>query len=310
MAALNFVTRVVNIRNSGSVDFSEEEQSSDIVLVDVQCLAIAGSQYVNKKTLPDNGFYGYVTLFGGATVAQQISLDYPYQRVVDFEQTYRRLYCFLTDLKLRLREIQAAVNAPPDVPPVGIGELPQSFDYRGLPFAKLKIKSLVSAQWEVRIRTYKEDNGFACQAMSRSDDPTDGEDEYPQPRPIPNPNEFPPGLPEPSPIYPGADPRDFDVDPNSFPRPVEFGTRVFLSSGQGQPNNCVQDVTISEIFTWEDAGPPPYSISLGGGSPSPCAGRVSGYQIVAADGTRSEVRTPLATTYDAIIIVYNVPNPE
>ena len=205
---LLYVERSVVIRNKGSIEFSEEEQSSDIVLVDIKCDAINGTIYYNTKTLPPYGFYGSVTLFGGATVRERISLEFVYQRVIDFETDYRRLRCYLTKLEDMLQSIGNAVIAPLGVPPVGDGEPRDSFDYRGLPYSKLKINSERLAQYTVTVRSYKEQD-VQCQSTSRSDDPTNGEPEYPTPLPIPPDGQFPAGLPNPDAPYPGADPNDF-----------------------------------------------------------------------------------------------------
>lgn len=303
---LPYVERVVVVREQGSIEFTPEELAADIVLVDIRCTALAGTIYTNKKTLPDYGYYGAVTLFGGATVKERIPLDFVYQRVIDFEQDYRRVMCFLTRLELRLRDIQAKLEEPENIPPVGVGELPRSFDYRGLRYSKLKIKSVVAAQWNITVRHYLESTGFACQSVSNSDDPTKGEPEYPEPIPIPDPENYPPSLPNPTLPYPGADPDDFPPgSPGAYPRPVEFGTKVFASGGQGQPNNCTQDVEFFEIFVWEDAGPGPYTVALAG-LPSPCNGQTSGYVIVADDGTQSPVQAGLATVYGAVINVFTL----
>ncbi len=134
---LLFVERSVVIRNRGSVEFTAGELAADIVLVDVKCEAIGGTVYYNTKTLPPYGFYGSITLFGGATVRERISLEFVYQRVLDFESIYRRLRCYLTKIELQQDEVQ---EDSPNVffDPLGNAILPDSFEYRGLPYSKLK----------------------------------------------------------------------------------------------------------------------------------------------------------------------------
>lgn len=243
MAVLPYVERTVQIRNQGSLEFNEEELAADIVLVDVRCTAIAGSVYVNKKTLPDYGYYGSVTLFGGATVERRIPLDFVYQRVLDSERIFRRIQCYLALLELRIRDLDAKISAPEDIPPVGVGELPREFIYRGLEYGKLKIKSLVTTQWEIKVRRYTQETGFACQSVSQSEDPTKGEDEYPQPIPIPDPNNFPAGLPNATPPYPGADGRDFEPASSGGNAGVGLMTYQFRDANSGPfTTNSIADI--------------------------------------------------------------------
>ncbi len=306
MAELDYIERTVVIREQGSIEFTPDELAADIVIVDVKCTALAGTIYTNKRTLPDYGYYGAVTLFGGATVEEKIPLDFVYQRVLDSERDYRRIMCYLSRLELRIRDIEAKVKAPDNVPPVGVGELPRAFDYRGLFYSKMKIKSTVAAQWNVTVRRWKEFSPFLCQSVNKSDDPTKGEPEYPVPVPITDPENYPPGLPDPTLPYPGADPNDFPPgSPAAYPRPVEFGTKVFASDGQGQPDNCTQNVELFEIFVWQDAGQGPYTVALANIS-SPCVGRTQGYVIVAADGSQSPVQAAGATVYSAVINTFTL----
>lgn len=299
---LLYIERSVVIRNKGSIEFSEEEQASDIVLVDIKCEAINGTIYYNTKTLPPYGFYGSVTLFGGATVRKRIPLEFVYQRVIDFETDYRRLRCYLTKLEDMLQSIGNSVIAPIGVPPVGDGEPRDSFDYRGLPYSKLKINSERLAQYTVIVRSYKEVD-TQCKSVSKSDDPTKGEPEYPSPLPIPPDGEFPAGLPNPDAPYPGVDPNDFEPRPQpGYPNPVDFGVRLELSTSAGSPNNCTADVIANENFRWQEAGPPPYTVEFGFLPLSPCAGKGHGYRIVASDGTKSQTMADGATVFGVEII--------
>lgn len=300
---LLFVEREIVIRNRGSVEFSEEELASDILLIDVKCTALAGTDYVNNKTLPPYGYYGCVTLFGGATVAKRIPLEFAYQRVLDFESTYRRLRCYLTKIEEICGEIFNYVTAPNNVPPAGSAEPRDAFDYRGLPYAKLKISNVRATQWTVTVRSYKEADA-ECESQSKSDDPTKGEPEYPSPIPIPDPDNFPASLPEPDEPYPGADPNDFDPDqlPDWTPRTVYFGLRIKAWDGN-QNAVCTPNLTYFENVSWENAGPPPYT-TRNAGLPSPCSNAGNGYIITADDGTESQVFNPGGTTYEALINVF------
>lgn len=294
--------RTVVIRNKGSIQFAEDEIGSDIVLIDVKCEALGGTNYYNTKSLPPYGFYGTVTLFGGATVKQRIPLEFVYQRVVDFESDYRRLRCYLTKLEQMLQFIGDTVSSPPRTPPAG-GDPRDSFEYRGLPYSKLKINSERPAQWTITVRAYTE-NDLQCQSVVNADDPTKGEDEYPSPLPI-NPNgQFPASLGEPTLPYPGADPNDFDeIPPGSWtPKRLYFGLQIKAWDGN-QAQNCSPNLTFFENVIWDTAGPPPYT-TRNAGLPSPCANAGNGYIIVAADGTESPVYNGGGTTYEANINVF------
>ncbi len=206
---LLFVERSVVVRNRGSVEFTTGELAADIVLVDIKCEAIGGTVYYNTKTLPPYGFYGSVTLFGGATVKERMPLEFVYQRVLDWESIYRRLRCYLTRISIR-QEASDSPNPGNYFTPTGDALLPDSFEYRGLPYSKLKINSERYAQYTVTVRSYSEATGFACQSQNKPDDPTKGEDEYPEPLPVPNSGDFPAGLAQPDLPYPGANPEDFE----------------------------------------------------------------------------------------------------
>ena len=290
------------------MEFSEEEQSSDIVLVDIRCEAINGTIYYNTKTLPPYGFYGSVTLFGGATVRQRIALEFVYQRVIDFETDYRRLRCYLTKLEQMLQSVGDAVIAPIGVPPIGGGELRESFEYRGLPYSKLKLNSERLAQYTVVIRSYKETD-LQCQSVSKSDDPTKGEPEYPMPLPIPANGQFPAVLPDPTVPYPGADPEDFDpTNPVPWvPKTVYFGMRGFYTSGNvGAPNNCTADVPFNTNKVWENAGEPPYTVVRGDTVSPSCTNSRFGFHAVASDGTRSPLYSGLAGVISVELVVWSV----
>lgn len=235
---LLYVERSVVIRNRGSIEFSQVEQSADIVLVDIKCEAIGGTVYYNSKTLPAYGFYGSVTLFGGAAVRERLPLEFVYQRVLDFETIYRRLRCYLTRISIR-QEAQEGPSPNNYFTPLGDAIVPDSFEYRGLPYSKLKVNSERLAQYTVTVRSYTEDTGFACQSQNKPDDPTKGEDEYPNTLPIPNSGEFPGSLPYADDPYNGADPRDFPPPGSLDYGPVTIeGVGVlsfeFLRGGQGE----------------------------------------------------------------------------
>ncbi len=295
---LSYIERSVVIRNRGSIEFSQEEQSADIVLVDIKCEAIGGTVYYNSKTLPPYGFYGSVTLFGGATVRERLPLEFIYQRVIDFESIYRRLRCYLTRISIR-QEAKEGASPNNYFTPLGDAILPDSFEYRGLPYSKLKLNSERLAQYTVTVRSYTESTGFACQAQSKPDDPTKGEPEYPNPLPIPNSGDFPPQLPEPTTPYNGADPNDFDPngDGGTFPRQVWFRISGFYSTAVNQPN-CLADAPFSEIFTWIFAGPPAYSVEIGFAPGSPCTNYGHGLRIV----SKSEDYAPQGTVASAEIV--------
>lgn len=300
---LDYVEREVVIRNRGSVIFSDSEQAADILLVDVKCEALAGTNYFNTKTQPPYGYYGEVTLFGGATVCKKIPLLFVYQRVIDFESDYRRLKCYLTKLEAMLQFIGDTVSSPNGTPPAG-GDPQDEFLYRGVPYSAIKIKSDRAAQWTITVRAYSEDDAN-CQSIAATDDPTKGESEYPEPSPIPDPDNFPAGLPLPTAPDPDADPDDFDPDDFdlNFPRAAYFGVRIDASTASTQPN-CIQDVSYSQNFEWSSAGPPPYTVEFGFAPGSPCNNAGHGFRIVAADGTKSQDIAPQVTVFGGELIVF------
>jgi hypothetical protein len=303
---LLFVERSVVVRNRGSVEFSPTELASDIVLVDIKCDAIGGTIYVNNKTLPPYGFFGSVTLFGGATVRERISLEFPYQRVLDFESLYRRLRCYLTRISIR-QEAKEGPSPNNYFTPLGDAILPDSFEYRGLPYSKIKLNSERLAQYTVTVRSYTEDTGFACQSQNKPDDPTKGEPEYPSPLAIPPGGQFPATLPNPTAPYSGADPNDFDpTNPQDWtPKTVYFGLRGMFTTGEvGGPNNCTADAPFNSNKIWENAGPPPYTAVLGDTISPSCTNSRFGFHVVASDGTRSPLYSGSAGTLAVEIVVF------
>jgi hypothetical protein len=287
------------------VQFAVDELGSDIVLVDVKCEALGGTNYYNTKSLPAYGFYGTVTLFGGATVKERIPLEFVYQRVIDFESIYRRTRCYLTKIEQMVQFIGDTVSAPNNTTPAG-GDPRESFEYRGLGITKLKINSERPAQWTVTVRAYTE-NDLECESVVSSDDPTNGEPEYPSPLPIPPGGQFPATLPNPTAPYPGADPNDFDpTNPQDWtPKTVYFGLRGMFTTGEvGGPNNCTADSPFNSNKIWENAGPPPYTAVLGDTISPSCTNSRFGFHVVASDGTRSPLYSGSAGTLAVEIVVF------
>lgn len=75
--------RELRYSDSGSIRFSEIEHNAYRLSLTLEITHIDAPRYGNKKTLPDNTHYGYVTIFKGSTVADMVSIKYPKFRVFD-----------------------------------------------------------------------------------------------------------------------------------------------------------------------------------------------------------------------------------
>jgi hypothetical protein len=75
--------RELRYSSSGSIRFSEIEHNAYRLALTLEVTHVDAPRYGNKKTLPDNTHYGYVTTFKGSTVTDSISIKYPKFRVFD-----------------------------------------------------------------------------------------------------------------------------------------------------------------------------------------------------------------------------------
>lgn len=300
--ALPWKTDRKQYRTQGSYRFSQEQRNSYFLYLDIKIISFVHQDYNNFKSNPPNGFWGYATTFCGSTPEKIQQVEFPNQRMVRLEgrnnlttavvaQAHKANIFSLESLAISLGgQVQFVDAQPPTV--VGFPETIVKF--KGLPLSQFQF----SCYW-LRYEPFVLDG-----VLFESDDPTDGESEYYEPTRNPRDNPYQ-GNEQPSEPDENNDERDYGEEPDpTYPRAVYFGVKATLSTGRGAPDNCRGDAVGFYNEEWLDAGPPPYSIELGGGGPSPCAGRTEGYQFVASDGTKSEVFFPDATTFEVEINVF------
>lgn len=210
---LTFETDSFICRQQGSYTLSYFQRSAFVLAIDIEVVSTLGNDYENYKTLPPNSFYGYATLFQGASVRETIKLSYPLQRIlylVNWDAFQTQVQFVLHDATLKA--LDQAVTAlggdlgeliPPEVPSIP-----------ALPITKVKVMGDRSPQFNINVHwaSLPTADIFPLPIAQDTQDPTDGENEYPNPKNNPNSNPYD-GNPEPSLPQNGADPRDYGQAP-------------------------------------------------------------------------------------------------
>lgn len=277
---IQFLEQKFTYREQGSVRFTAAQRKAYRLTVDVEIFSEAGQSYLNYKTLPPHGFYGYATRFYGSSVVEKIQLEFPRQRILDVINTevflYQQIHTYYQDVVNRLGILEGGSS--------GGGEIPlltpvEAFDIRDTVIKFLMPRSI---QFDVIINWVPMpdmDEDYADVPTDDSD-PSDGKDEYPEPanRPIGSPYS---GNPATSPFGDGSDPRDFGLDGIQL-------TRVNYR-GIGYDQNQ-QETPTTHVIEFPGYAKGPFTITIG------CAGSVRigsgataffGATITSADGRSS-----------------------
>jgi hypothetical protein len=290
-------------RESGSYRFTKEQRESYFLYLDIRIVSFVHQKYVNFKTLPEYGFWGYSTVFYGAVPDRKIQQEFVAQRVI--REVNRDTLTMATVVSSHLstltsiKSLGTALNAL-------LVEVPfQSPTAVGMPETVVKFKGLPLSQFEFACYWLPYEPFAQDALLFETDDPTDGDDEYPQPNENDPSNPYA-GNPPASDPNPDSDPRDFSPEnvPEGFPQDVYFGLTVVAWDGNPS-ENCTGNLTFFENVVWPLAGPPPYT-TQNAGLPSPCTNAGNGYIIVAGDGSTSPIFNGGGTTYSASINVFQL----
>ncbi len=289
-------------RESGSYRFSVEQRQAYALLLDLKIISFVQQKYENNNSIPNNGFWGKATIFEGSVVRSSQQIIFPKQRVLSVVNrtivntaltalSYEGLRLFLEDFAVNEGNI---VVPGESLKPVQLGPQETVVKFRGFPLSQFEF----TCYW----LPYSPD--LIPYIDVRAEDPTDGDDEYYEPRKNEPDNPFR-NNPAADPPNPDSDSRDFgDMPGGGYPTLTYFGLQYLLSDAQGAPNNCTGNVVYYENVVWELAGPPPYTIEFGFLPGSPCTGRGQGVRIRAADNSVSDNYASTATVFDAQINVF------
>lgn len=271
------------------------------MILDIEIVSYVREEYANLKSIPRNGFWGYATIFHGGVPIKLVGMKFAKERIVDsIRQDILNTGLIVTS-HLQTTASIANLGEALDLGPI----VSEWFTPTVLanPETVVKFKSQPLTQFVFKCYWLPYEPGTVEPLLFNTADPTDDDDEFYEPRRN-NANDPWANNDVPSPFDPDSDERDYgDENQPDFPTVVYFGIQAVLSTGEGQPDNCVGDVNFFDNFVWADAGPPPYTFELADIA-SPCAGRTQGFFIRADDGTTSPVRAEAATVFSGQINVF------
>lgn len=201
-------------REQGSFRFAPVQRESYALFLDIEILSYVGERYVNLKSNPPYSFYGYATIFEGAVATRKIPLDYARQRIIS---VVNRQPIDIAD-----REIIA--NNQEEIEISLAGALDVALDYLlaesnqgtlGHLETVVKVKCPPLTSFRVNCQWLPFDADIEDYVRIIPEDPTDGEDEYPEParNSVSDPYS---GVPASSPIDGANDPRDYG-EPEDIP---------------------------------------------------------------------------------------------
>lgn len=299
--SLPYELEELTFREQGSIRFTDEQRAAYRMILDVEIISFVKEEYANLKSLPRNGFWGYATVFHGSSPIKLLKVEFAKQRLLDvIRQDILNTGLTVTSHLQTVSSIANLAEALSLDPVVSPWATPTVL---ANPETVVKFKSQPLTQFVFKLYWLPFEAGTVEALLFNSEDPTDGGNEYPEPRRN-LPGDPWANNPIPSPFDPDSDDRDYGNQNNPFfPAVVYFGVQVTLSSGVGQPDNCEGDVEIFENFVWTEAGPPPYTFEIADIA-SPCSGRSQGYFIRADDGTTSPIRAEAATVFSGQINVF------
>jgi hypothetical protein len=186
-------------REEGSYRFTPEQRASEILVLDVEITSYSHERYENKKSNPNASFYGYATVFHGSSVRGKIPLEFVRQRVVYARNNQITDTSFLLSSHYStLASLRTLGNFGFD-PPDWFTSLAKLFDtpYPGMftenceiqPFDLLghretvcKVKTMGQSQFLFRCAWMLPITFDDAPIAVLGNDPTDGEDEYPDPK--------------------------------------------------------------------------------------------------------------------------------
>lgn len=299
--SLPYELEELTFREQGSIRFTDEQRAAYRMILDVEIISYVREEYANLKSLPRNGFWGYATTFHGSSPLQLVKVEFARQRLLDVirQDILNAGLTVTSHLQIisSLANLGDALSLGPIVSPWFTPTVLAN------PETVVKFKTQPLTQFTFKLYWLPFEPGTVEALLFNSEDPTDGGDEYPEPRRN-LPGDPWANNPIPSPFNPDSDDRDYgNQNQPDFPAVVYFGIQATLSTGEGQPDGCVGDVNFFDNFVWADAGPPPYTFELAD-IPSPCSGRTQGFFIRAADNTTSPIRAEAATVFSGQINVF------
>lgn len=193
-------------RDQGSYRFTEEQRNSYLLYFDIKIISFVHQKYENLKSIPNHGFWGYSTVFYGAVPDRKVQQEFVNQRIVrkigrenlttaTVAQTHRANLFSLQSLATALG---GTLILQDEQPPTVLGHPETIVKFKGIPQSQFEF----ACYW-LPYEPFVEDG-----LLFESEDPTDGDDEYPEPN-ANDPADPYGGNPPISPVPEGANPRDF-----------------------------------------------------------------------------------------------------
>jgi hypothetical protein len=194
-------------RKRGSYRLTDEQRASHKVAVDVEVVSYSHERYENRKSNPDYTFYGYVTVFHGTSISKKIALEFTRQRIFWGDNLDFWLFQLLENqtktINLSLRAIAGKMNLTlTDVDP------PEP-TLHPFPETTFKVETYGESQFKFSVYWLPFPAPFDVPIPIWDDDPSGGQDEYPEPLKRPKDDPYS-GNPDESPEQPDNDPRDYD----------------------------------------------------------------------------------------------------
>lgn len=217
-------------REQGSYRFSEEQRNAYILIFTIQVLSFVNEPYASFKTLPQNGFWGKATIFYGAEVIRTVPMEYAKQR---FIHVIARDNLNAALIGASLATVQSGLIAVAIVAGGSIGAQPLNLpDVSGFPETVIKFRGLPLAQYQFTCYWQPQQSGFAEFIEPFAEDPTDGDDEYPEPRRNSADDPYANNAPS-SPFDPDSDPRDFVPIGSGFNAGIGNASYQFRDAASG-----------------------------------------------------------------------------
>lgn len=280
-------------RESGSYRFTKEQRESYALILEVRIISFVQEVYYNSKSLPDHGFWGYATVFEGAVCRELIQVQFSRFRLLN---TRNNRAASVSDAdEQKIRQVFGSFQIAEALDFV-LAEISQFEGTPVLPHKEtvIKFKGLPLSQFEFRCYWLALTDVDEAQPEFSEQDPTGGEDEFPNPTRNPLDNPYA-GNPDPSDQDPDSDDRDYSDENNPPSGVFNYGFATYQFRDQSIPftDNSRPDLGFPGILVpatdesngqnaidWEDADGVRTRLVVGGAPPV----QVRNFQIQPPEG--------------------------
>lgn len=261
---LPWESQELTYREFGSFRFSPEQRAAYHLVLDVEILSYAGEVYTNKKSNPDYGFWGYATVFEGSTIARKVGLEFPKSRLISVRNEAPLLLA--TIITVGQTEISYDIGSeffPAPDPGLGVSYTPANVTsiptLAGFMETVVKVETIPLCQFKFRCfwLPIPEPLGVTIGPVE-GNDPTEGEEEYPEPEKKPSDNPFD-GNPEESPFDENNDSRDYGAVPQGDPTNTD-GSVIFSVLTRHYSGNTSTNTTYGPYEESWQFGMRPYDV--------------------------------------------------